>query len=82
MSTQANLRFFGKDAMKCPTVRQAQAICDSVNARAVIVLALTGDSVMGASYGETKAECSQTGYTLDRIIEAIEDGTIPVWAKA
>ena len=66
--------------MKRPTVHQTHAICDSLNARAVIVLAFSGDDVAGASYGETKIECQQTGYTLDRIIEMISDGQIPVWA--
>lgn len=67
--------------MKRPTVRQTHAICDSLNARAVIVLAFSADGMIaGASYGETRLECSQIGYTLDRIIEAIEDCQIPVWA--
>lgn len=64
-----------------PPVRQTHAICDSLNARAVIVLAFSKDGIAGASYGETKLECGQIGYTMDRIIEAIEDGCcIPVWA--
>lgn len=66
--------------MKRPTVRQTHAICDSLNARAVIVLAFSADGVAGASYGETKLECKQTGYTMDRIIEALENGQIPVWS--
>ena len=65
--------------MKHPTVHQAHAICDSVKARGVIVLAFSDDNVAGASYGETKVECKQIGYTLDRIIESIMDGKIPVW---
>jgi len=69
--------------MKRPTVHQTHAICDSLKARAVIVLAFSDDgSIAGASYGETKLECQQTGYTLDRIIEALECGDIPVWATA
>lgn len=66
--------------MKRPTVRQAHAICDSLKARAVIVLAFAKDGIAGASYGETKLECQQTGYTMDRIIAALEAGEIPVWA--
>lgn len=65
--------------MKQPTVHQTHAICDSLKARGVIVLAFSQDNVAGASYGETKLECSQLGYTLDRIIEAIMDGEIPIW---
>jgi hypothetical protein len=55
-------------------------MCDSLNARAVIVLAFSEDGIAGASYGETKRECGQIGYTMDRIIEAIENEQIPVWA--
>ena len=66
--------------MKQPTVHQAHGICDSVKARGVIVLAFSGNNVAGASYGETKAECKQIGYTLDLIIEGIMEGRIPVWA--
>jgi hypothetical protein len=51
-----------------------------LKARAVIILAFSEDNVNGASYGETKLECQQTGYTMDRIIEAIQEGEIPVWA--
>ena len=51
-----------------------------MNARAVIVLAFSEDGIAGASYGETKRECGQIGYTMDRIIEAIENEQIPVWA--
>ena len=69
--------------MKRPTVNQTHAICDSLKARAVIVLAFGQDGQLaGASYGETKLECRQTGYTLDWIIKALEDGRIPVWATA
>jgi hypothetical protein len=66
--------------MKRPTVRQTHAICDSLNARAVIILAFSEDGIAGASYGETKRECQQVGYTLDNIVEALEGGLIPVWA--
>lgn len=47
-------------------------MCDSLNARAVIVLAFSKDGIAGASYGETKLECQQTGYTLDKIAEIID----------
>ena len=66
--------------MKRPTIQQAHAICDSLKARGVIVLAFSGDDAAGASYGETKGECQQIGYTLDRIVEDIMSGRIPVWA--
>jgi hypothetical protein len=66
--------------MKAPTITQAHAICDSVRARAVIVIALYEDTTCGASYGETKLLCKQAGFTLDCIMAALEDGSIPVWA--
>ena len=67
--------------MKRPTVRQTHAICDSLNARGVIVLAFSEDNVAGASYGETKCECKQLAYTMDRIIADIQEGRIPVWPE-
>ena len=73
--------------MKHPTITQARTICEALGAtyttdpvRGVIVLAFSRGNVAGASYGETKAECKQVGYTLDRIIEYIMGGLIPVWA--
>ena len=65
--------------MKHPTVHQTHVICDSLKARGVIILAFSNDNVSGSSYGETKAECKQLGYTLDRIIEDIMEGRLPVW---
>lgn len=65
--------------MKPPTVPQARQVCAALGARGVIVLAFSRDNVAGASYGETKAECGQLGYTLDRIIEHLCDGRIPMW---
>jgi hypothetical protein len=65
-----------------PTISQARAIHSSLpEVRAVIVLAFTDDDVAGASYGDTKTECNQIGYTMDKIIEAICDGRIPVWLE-
>ena len=66
--------------MKQPTISQARAICDAVKARGVIVLAFSEGNVAGASYGETKRECGQLGYTLDVIMESVLNGYIPVWA--
>lgn len=69
--------------MKRLTVRQTHAICDSLNARAVIVLAFGEEGQLaGASYGETKLECSQIAYTMDRIIEGLDDGSIPTGETA
>lgn len=68
--------------MKYPTVYQARALCDSLKARGVIVLAFDEDAVRGSSYGETKHECKQIAYTLDQIVEALESGHLPVWVTA
>ncbi len=66
--------------MKTPTISQARTICESVGARAVIVIALDRDgNILGSSYGKTKLECRQTAYTLDCIVDTMEDGYIPVW---
>lgn len=67
--------------MKRPTIQQTHAICDSLKARGVIVLAFSEDGVAGASYGETRGECKQLSYTLDCIIDAINEGRIPVWGR-
>lgn len=68
--------------MTRPTVHQARRICESLKARAVIILALSEDGVAGASYGQTKLECKQTAYTLEVIMEGLEEGDIPVWATS
>ena len=65
--------------MKRLTIQQARAICAANQARGVIILAFTADSVGGVSYGDTKAECKQLAYTLDNIIDKINEGHIPVW---
>lgn len=65
--------------MKRPTIKQAKQICESLNARAVIVLMLDQEAIAGSSYAQTKAECKQAGETLDEIINAIDTGKIPVW---
>lgn len=65
--------------MKRPTISQSSSICASLKARGVIILAFSADNVAGASYGETRAECKQMGYTMDCIVDAINEGRIPVW---
>ncbi len=67
--------------MKPPTISQARALCDILKARGVIILAFEHGDVSGASYGETRLECRQTGKTLDCIIEDIANGRIPVWGN-
>ena len=41
-----------------PKIMHARQVCGQINARAVIVIALNEESVAGASYGQTKAECA------------------------
>jgi len=62
-----------------PKITDASKFCKVYGARAVIIVALDANTVAGASYGETKAECKMAAQTLDRIIDALVDGTIPVW---
>ena len=54
----------------------ARQVCAQINARAVIVIALNGETVAGASYGQTKEECAEAGRILDQIIERIEQEEI------
>ena len=65
--------------MKRLTIQQARAICSANQARGVIILAFTDDAIGGVSYGDTKSDCKQLAYTLDSIIDKINEGHIPVW---
>lgn len=65
--------------MKRPTITQAKKICEELRARGVIVLAFDEDDFQGVSYGETRAECSQLGQTMDAICDEISAGRIGVW---
>ena len=63
-----------------PTVRDAKDLCSRLRARSVLIITINDDTVSGASYANTKMDCRSAGYTLDHIIQSIEDETIPVWA--
>jgi hypothetical protein len=70
-------------ARKRPTITDAKCLCAQLRARGVIVIAFHGDmTYAAASYGETKAECKTLGRTLDRIVERLQSGAIPVWDTA
>lgn len=67
--------------MNNPKVLMARSIGESVKAQGVIVLCFSRDKVVGASWGETKADCKQIAHTLDSIMEDLLDGKIPVWVN-
>jgi len=58
-------------------IKDAKALCGSLGSRSVIVIAFDADGTFeSASYGETKAECFQTGKVLDRICDKLTSGEI------
>jgi hypothetical protein len=61
-----------------PTITEARLVCEAHGARAAILIVFGDGHYAAASYGETKAECASTGRTLDAIVEALQDGTLPV----
>ena len=73
------IKLTGKLPPRVPVVADARQLCQKLRVRGVIVIALTDDDVSGASYGETRSECAKVGKTLDRIVNGIIDGSIPVW---
>lgn len=62
--------------MKKPQITEAQRIADRIGADAVVILAFGGDVVAGASYGATKAMCSETGKWMDGIIDRMSAGDL------
>jgi hypothetical protein len=64
-----------------PSIADAKQLAYALRRKGVIVLAFDGPAggVAGASYGMTRPDCDRMGRILDRIIAAVEDGTIEVW---
>jgi hypothetical protein len=60
--------------MTPPRITEAKAIAERIGADAVVVLAFKGDTIAGASYGQTKAMCKKTGQWMDWLIDGMEDG--------
>lgn len=64
--------------MRTPSIRDAWKLCKDIGARGVIVLAFDDGGFAGASYGDTKAECSVYGRVLDAIADEVQSGRIQV----
>lgn len=64
--------------MKRVRITDAKRICESVDAKQVIVLAFDADGrFAAASYGDTRAECARVAVTLDAIADRLQDGRLP-----
>jgi hypothetical protein len=61
-----------------PSITDARRVCEANGARAAIIIVFGDEQFGAASYGETRAECASTGRTLDAIVEALQNGTLPV----
>ena len=61
-----------------PAITDARRVCEANGARAAIVIVFGDGHYGAASHGETKAECASTGRTLDAIIEAFQNGLLPM----
>jgi hypothetical protein len=59
--------------MTPPRITEAKAIAQRIGADAVVVLAFKGDTVAGASYGQTKAMCHNAGRWMDWLIDGMEN---------
>jgi hypothetical protein len=57
--------------MRYPTIRDARALCKTLEARGVIIITVHGDMLSAASYGATKKDCAEMGRNLDRAHDAI-----------
>jgi hypothetical protein len=53
------------------TIRNARALCKTLEARGILVIAVHGDRLSAASYGQTKKDCAEMGKHLDRAFDAI-----------
>lgn len=67
----------GGEPMNPPHIKEAKAIAERIGADAIVVLAFKDDQVAGASYGQTKAQCSAAGKWLDWLIDGMADQLLP-----
>jgi hypothetical protein len=67
----------GGSTTRAPRISDAKAICAALGSRSAIVLTFGAGRLAGVSYGETVAECKSTAKTLDAIVDAIMDRSIP-----
>lgn len=59
-------------------ISDAKAIAERIGADAVAVIAFKDGQVHAASYGATKVKCQHTGVWLDKIVDGMVDGKMPV----
>jgi hypothetical protein len=52
-------------------IAEAKKIADRVGAEIVVVLAFKGDTIVGASYGQTKVLCNSAGIWMDSLIDEL-----------
>jgi hypothetical protein len=64
--------------MKSPRITEARAIGQRIGADAVVILAFKDGMVAGASYGHTKALCSEAGKWMDELIDEMGRGYVVV----
>ena len=57
-------------------IAAAKVIADSVNAKAVVVIAFNGDDFAVTSYGKDKAACEAAGKWIDQLTDKLETGVI------
>ena len=58
-------------AERTVTIRDSKALCKTLGARGVIVIAVHGQQLSATSYGTTKDDCREIGKHLDRAYDAI-----------
>lgn len=59
------------DNQRAVSIRDARALCKTLGARGLMVIAIHDDRLSAASYGQTKADCQEMGKHLDRAYDAI-----------
>jgi hypothetical protein len=54
-------------------IRDARALCKTLEARGVLVIAVHEDRLSSASYGQIKDDCREMGSLLDKAYDALVD---------
>ena len=62
------------------TIKDAQALCEDMQARGVIVFAFSNTGFAVSSYGETRVECGDLRRLVERIAKQLDTGSLPVWS--
>ena len=59
-----------------PSIADARKATKVLGVQGVLIVALSPEGIGAASYGSTKAQCSQLGKLLDFIISEVEAGKV------